>query len=589
MDKKSKTLHPCTLYALDVTEGKYVVGQSELLACKRHLEDLKRQGTKNFPWVFDEDKANRIYEWFTYCHHVEGRLEGQPIILAPFQKFMLGCVFGWVHKKSSLRRFKKAYIQLARKNAKSTILGGVANFLMVGDGEENPAVYCAAVDKEQARIVYNIAKVMAEKSPDIAKRMKIRNYTMSHITRGGKLMPLSKETKNKDGLNPSGAIIDEYHAHDTSKIYDLIASARAHRAQMLMVIITTAGENAEKSPCFKEYEYCKQILSGAIANDRYFVYICEMDKDDDEHDPKNWIKANPLIATIPEGMEALQEEHDEAFSSKDPDKIRTFRIKRLNKWVYDTVSGYIGEYLALWDELSVLPVKRSTPAQRQEAFAKLVDGMPCIFGTDLAKTMDLTGDGFLFYLPEEDKIAVCAHGFMPSEAVVRHEKTDKIPYRDWINDGWVTMTEGAVTDYDAVVKHMDDYETENHLKVLEVAYDPYNATHLATQLTDQGRVCVEIRQGARTLSEPTKLFRTMIAQKKIIHDGSPLLKWALGNAKEVHDNNENIKLSKLNKDDTQRIDPLAAIINAMVRLAVLQSAGFKDISDEILSEDWGMK
>ncbi len=586
--KKGNTVHPCTQYAIDVTEGRYVVGHTEFLACKRHLDDLKRQGSKNFPWVFDEEKANRIYEWFGYCVHVEGRSEGQPIVLAPFQKFFLGAIFGWVHEKTGYRRFKKAYIQLARKNAKSTILGGVANYLMVGDGEENPKVYCAAVDRDQARLVYEIAKVMAEKSPDISKRLKIRNYVMSHVTRNGKLMPLSKETKNKDGLNPSGAIIDEYHAHDTSKIYDLISSARAHRAQMLMVIITTAGENAEKSPCFKEYEYCKQILSGAIPNDRYFVYICEMDKDDDEHDPHNWIKANPLIATIPEGMEALQEEHDEAFTSKDPDKIRTFRIKRLNKWVYDSANGFIGEYLANWDSLSVLPVMRSTPEERRAAFAKITEGMPCIFGADLGKTLDLTAGGFLFYLPDEDKIAVCSHGFLPSGGVVRHEKTDKIPYRDWINDGWVTMTEGEVTDYGTIVDWMVKSEETNHWKIQEFAYDPYNATFLATQLMNQGRVCVEVRQGVKTLSEPTKLFRTMVAQGKVVHDGSPLLKWALANAKEVRDNNGNIKLSKETKDDTERIDPLACLMNAMVRLSVLKDGSGWDISDKILSENWGM-
>lgn len=590
MKMAEKTVHPCTQYALDVTNGKYIVGQSELLACQRHLNDLKRQGSKEFPWVFDEDKANRIYEFFHYCHHIEGdpALVGTPIELIPFQKFVLGCIFGWVNKKTGYRRFKQAYLQVARKNAKSTMCGGIANYLMVGDNEQSPKVLCAAVDRDQARIVYEIAKNMAEKSPDIAKRMKIRNYVMSHVERGGKCMPLSKETKNKDGANPSGAIIDEYHAHPNSKIYDLIASARAHRPNMLMLIITTAGEDAEHSPCFKEYEYCKQILSGAIVNERYFVYICEMDKDDDEHDPQNWVKANPLIAHIPEAMEAIREEHEMAFSSMDPDKIRTFRIKRLNKWVYETQNGYIGELLKDWDELAILPVKKSKPEQRREEFWKLVDGMPCVFGIDLSKRIDLTAAGWVFYLPELDKVAVSAMGFLPAAGVVKHERTDKIPYRDWINDGWIRMTEGNVTDYHAVAEYLEEKEADAHLVVKEVAYDLYNATHLANEMMEKGRVCVEVRQGVQTLSEPTKLFRDLIAQGKVIHDGSPALKWCLANAKEHRDNNDNIKLSKESKDDTQRIDLLAAIINAMVRLPVLKGATGKDISDEILAEDWGM-
>ena len=156
-------VHPCTQYALDVVEGRRVAGQTERLACQRHLDDLARQGSDDFPWVFDETRANRIYTWFRYCHHVEGPLAGKPIELLPFQQFDLGCIFGWVHRETGLRRFEKAYIQEARKNGKSTILAGVGLYLMAGDGEESPAVYCAAVDKEQARIIYRAAGDGAEK------------------------------------------------------------------------------------------------------------------------------------------------------------------------------------------------------------------------------------------------------------------------------------------------------------------------------------------------------------------------------------------------------------------------------------------
>ena len=405
---------------------------------------------------------------------------------------------------------------------------------------------------------------MAERSPDIAKRLKIRNYKISHINRGGVLMPLSKETKNKDGLNPSGAIIDEYHAHPTSEIYDLIWSARGQRAQMIMIIITTAGMDAENNPCFKEYQICKRILEGTLTNDRYFVMICELDPDDDEHDPKNWIKANPVLATDPDGLQELVEQHDEAFNSGDPDKIRTFRIKRLNKWVFDDEKSYLpGDMLQKWDEYSILPINESTPQQRQEAFAKLTRGLPCIYGDDLSKVIDLTGDGFLFYLPDQDKIAITAHGFMPEASLKRHEKTDKIPYRDYVKDRWITATEGEVTDYSEVTNHLEESESSNGWKVIEVTYDPWNATYWATMLMKKGRQCVEIRQGVQTLSEPTKLLRNYIAQGKIIHDGNPVLKLNLANAKEVIDNNGNIKLSKENKDSTKRIDLLAAIINCM--------------------------
>ena len=587
----TKPIHPCTQYALDVVEGRRITGHSEYLACKRHLDDLKRQDSKDFPWVFDEEKANKIYSWFLFCRHVEGRLAGQPIELKPFQQFILGCIFGWVNKTTRMRRFTKAYIQVARKNGKSTLLGGTANYLMVGDGEQSPRVYCAAVDREQARIVYEIAKTMAEHSPDICKRLKIRNYKISHITRGGVLMPLSKETKNKDGLNPSGAIIDEYHAHPTSEIHDLLWSARGQRAQMIMIIITTAGMDALNSPCFKEYNICKKILNRQITNsssERYFVMICELDENDDEHDPKNWIKANPLLAEDPEGMMELTEQHDFAFDTKDPVKIRDFRIKRLNKWVYDDDKGYMGELMDLWDELAVIPPDQNpTPEELREAFGQLTEGLPCNFGIDLSKSIDLTADGFVFPL-EDGRVAVCAHGFLPEGGVVRHEKTDLIPYRDYAKDGWITSTEGEVTDFHALKHHMIECEELNSWAINEIDYDPYNATYLATELTAEGRQCIQVRQGVQTLSEPTKLFRDLVASKKLVHDGSPVLKWCVGNAKVKIDSNGNIKLTKETANDTERIDLLAAIINALSGLPRLKEAAGNDLTDSVLDENWGM-
>ncbi len=568
-------IHPVTQYALDVVAGRRVAGIPERQACQRHLDDLARQGTDDFPWVFDEEKANRIYKWFSYCKHVEGPKAGQPIELEPFQQFDLGCIFGWVHKDTGMRRFEKAYIQEARKNGKSTTLAGVGLYLMAGDGEESPAVYCAAVDKEQARIIYRAAMAMARKSPDIRKRLKIRDYEIGHLTRGGQMRALSKDTKNKDGLNPSGAIIDEYHAHPTSEIYDLLWSAWGQRAQALMVIITTAGFNVTENPCFKEYSYCKQILSGTITNERYFVVIRELDPGDDEHDPSVWIKANPLRASTPAGLAKLKEQHDEAFGSQDPVKIRNFRVKILNIWVEGAADSYIGELLPQWKSLAV----------SREEFIRLTRGRQCIVGVDLAKKIDLTAAGFVFALDDE-RIAVCAHGFIPEETVKKHVKEDRVDYRAWIEDGWITETPGAVTDYRAIETHIHDCELNNGWVVVEFTYDPYNATHFANEMADQGYTCVEIRQGVRTLSEPTKMFRELIAQGKIVHDGSPALTWCLANAVVEQDHNENIKLSKKHTSDTQRIDLLAAIINAMVRVQALREV--RDISDEILSDDWGM-
>ena len=567
MDSVTSSIDPATLYALEVVEGRQVAGKLEILACKRHLDDLERQNDPGFSWRYDEEKAARIYKWFQYCRHVEGPLTGQPITLEPFQAFDLGCIFGWVHKETGFRRFEKAYIQMARKNGKTTILAGVALYLMVGDKEYNPAVYCAAVDRSQARLMYEAGMAMGELSPDIGRRLRIRNYRIIHRTRKGKMMALSKDTKNKDGLNPSGAIIDEYHAHPTSEIYDLLWSAWGQRSQALMVIITTAGLDLE-SPCYSEYQYCKSILVGAVENERYFVSIRQLDKDDseddkgdDEHDPENWIKANPLRAATPESIERLKQQHDEAFGSRDPQKIRTWRVKNLNVWLHAGEDSYMGEWMEEWDRSAI----------SREDFQHLTADRLSEVGLDLSMKIDLTASGRIFVL-DDGRVAITAHGFMPRETVKKHEQTDRTPYWYWADEGHMTITEGEVTDYAAVQDYVLDMEIERGWKIHEICYDPYNATHLANDLMDMGYICIEIRQGVKTLSEPTKLFREMVASGQIIHDGNPLLRWCIANAIQVEDHNENIRVAKKSKGSSQRIDLLAAVLNAFVRYQALRDA-----------------
>lgn len=599
-------MHPVTQYALECIERTRTVGAPERMAALRHLRDLARAGQLDkataertakatetslpekepgFLFQFDESKADRIYNWFTHCKHVEGPLAGKPIILEPFQKFDYGLMFGWVEKETGMRRFNKFYKQVARKNSKTTDMAGLANYFMVGDREESPAVYTAAVDRNQARLMYRAAMAMARKSPEIRARLKIRDYEISHKTRGGQMMPLSKDTKNKDGLNPSAALVDEYHAHPTSEIYDLLWSAFGQRAQAMMAIITTAGMDVE-SPCYKEYTYCKQILAGETANERYLVIIRELDPEDDEHDPTVWIKSNPLRAATPAGITRLKEQHDEAFGSLDPAKIRTFRVKILNKWIHGNEDSFMGEYMDKWDSLAASP----------EEFKRVVKTLLTTTGVDLSKKVDLTASGNVYAIPNgtevtftdgttrtlpDNSVAVCAHGFLPEEGVKRHEKSDRIPYRDWARAGWCTITDGDVTDYRQVQTHIQDSELDGN-KVHELCYDPYAATHFANEMQDLGYTCIEIRQGVKTLSEPTKLFRELVAEGRLIHDGSPLLKWCVGNAMQQTDSNENIKLTKKNADDSRRIDLLAAIINALVRIESLRDATAG------LPVDWGM-
>ena len=252
---------------------------------------------------------DRIIRWFQWCQHTKGKKAGEPIDLEPFQIFILGNVFGWVHKDSGLRRFRKAYVQVARKNGKSTMLSGLALYMLWADREPGAEVYCTASKKDQARIIYLDAKGMAVKSPKIRARLKIRDYEIRHdphtsSDHAAVLKALSKDTKTQDGLNPHLGIIDEYHAHPDSSMVDVIVSGMMNRQQPVLFIISTAGFNTQ-SACHSEYEYCLRILEGSLDNENYFVMIFQLDKEDDIHNPNVWEKANPLLFTDPVSRQAL--------------------------------------------------------------------------------------------------------------------------------------------------------------------------------------------------------------------------------------------------------------------------------------------
>ena len=590
------TLHPTHRYAVEIVAGLRMSNELEWLACERHLKDLQRQGTDEFPYVFDESRADRIFEWFERCcRHVRGPFSGQPILLVPFQKFDLGCVFGWVHKDSGKRRFVLSYNERARGNVKSTEMSGIGLYGMCGDCvyppndpsqkryEDMPEVECAAVDKGQAKRVWGDAQKMGEGSPDILKRLRIKRTYIEHATRGGWLRPLSKDTKNKDSGAPCIVIIDEYHAHPTSEIVDVLRSGFGKRLQSLMMIITTAGKNAENNPCKKERDRHEKMLRGEIPMiETTFAMIRTLDKEDDPHDESKWPKANPILQEENEYSEELlreiRTEHDEAFNSGDPAKIREWLTKRVNLWQADSEEKYMSGIMDKWKSLAV---------PRKE-FLELIRGKEGWAGGDLSKRIDLTADAHAFWL-DDGRLAVTAHGFMPMETATKHEHTDRVPYKHWAKDGWCTLTPGSVTDYRFVATHLEEFEFDNGVTILEECYDPYNASHFMQEREAAGKTVVEIRQGVQTLSEPTKRFRELVLQERVVHDGSPLLTWCLSNAIEVVDNNGNIKLSKKHKDDSQRIDLAAALVNALVRAFVNERG--TDVSEfadsDFLNKLWG--
>lgn len=578
--RQSGLHHPSAVYAKQVTQGRLhdQCCQWEILACQRHLDDLKRQEDEDFPYVFDTTRADRIIRWFGQCCQSRGVEAGQPIQLQPWQVFDLGVTYGWVQRDTGARRFNRTYNKRARGNFKSTEKSGQALYHMCGDVmyppyepelavfETDPEVECAAVDRSQAMRVFGDAKKIAQASPNIAKRLFIpRSNPVTHRTRGGRMRALSKDTKNKDSGAPSYFVVDEYHAHPTSDIFDLGLNSFGKRPQPLLDVITTAGDDAQSKPCYSEELYAKRILSGDRKDETYFVMIRELDEGDDPHDEAVWLKANPCLRYPNEYsrylLDQIRAEHTAAYGSNDPHKIRAFLTRRMDLWQTGSVNRYLDE--------NCMKLAREAQISR-EAFAELTDGLECWCGYDLGKRIDLSGVGAVFLL-DDGRVAIKGHGFMPENRAVQHEHSDRVPYIAWAKDGCCTLTPGDVTDNSYIENWICAGEREHGWIVLEADYDGHNATDLAIRMCE-GRnnedFCVEIPQTCAGQNLAVKSFRELLLQGRIVLEESPLMIWCLANAIEIQNNYGDIKLSKKHKDDTERIDPVAACMNALARALV---------------------
>ena len=578
--RKSGLHHPVSVYAKQVVYGKFHdwCCPYEIAACKRHLEDLKRQGTKEFPYMFDTTRADRIIRWFGICIQIRGAGQATPIDLEPWQVFDLGCTYGWVHMETGARRFKRTYNKRARGNYKSTEKSGQCLYHLCADVmyppyqpelavfEMEPEVECAAVDRGQALRVFGDAKKIALASPEIERRLFIpRSNPVTHRKRGGFMRALSKDTKNKDSGAPSYFVVDEYHAHPTSDIYDIGLNSFGKRPQALLDVITTAGDDAQSKPCFREEEYAKQVLDGVVTDETYFVMIRELPVGSNPHDKSLWAWANPCFRFPSEYskylLEQVETEYTAAYGSNDPHKIRQFLTRRMCQWQSGSVNRYLDEICMDLAKRAQVPV---------DEFAELTDGLECWCGFDLGKRIDLSGVSAVFLL-DDGRVAIKAHGFMPENRAQYHEHSDRVPYIAWAQGGYCTLTPGDVTDNSYVDNWITQGETEHLWYVQEVDYDGHNATDLAIKMCDERNnedFCVEISQTCAGQNLAVKTFRELLLQGKVILEESPLLMWCLANAIEIQNNYGDIKLSKKHKDDTERIDPLAAVMNALARALV---------------------
>lgn len=561
-------LEELTQYCNDRISGKEVACKKEKWACQRFLNDVNKQNTEKFPFEWLEDEAQKIVDWFALLRHSKGVLEKQPIILNTWGKLCLCNIYGWYHITTGYRRFRKAFIEVARKNMKSQMMAGVALYEISAFGVNASEGFCLGTKMKQSRIVFKEAKLMLNNGSPLKCKFKVSRDSIQHLKSDSILVPVSKEEgKDGDGSNPQFGGIDEYHQHATDEMYSVMATGMKARPEPLLMIITTAGKDLS-CPCYtQEYKYCSDIINPDIDmdNDTYLVIILELDEDDEISDEDNWKKANPIVMTYPVGITSMREDYK--IAKEIPEKMVDFKTKNLNIWLQQKANGYMD--MSKWSKCS---------ASKINPFPNVM-GLKVTAGLDLSAVIDLTSLSFEIELPDGRKAAM-SHSFLAEDTLAKKIQTDKVPYGLWVEQGWITKTPGAVVDYTYILKYMEDIYIKYNWSKGEVCFDRALACWLMQELEKKGFIPVEVPQGMLSLGEPTKNFRALVYSDKVIHEKNPVLTWAIGNAVTRPDTNENIMLDK--SKSTERIDPIASLINAHFR-AISQKSTI-DLNKHILSK-----
>lgn len=547
-----------TAYAKLVLSGKRIAGHSEWLACKRHVDDM---ANPDFDYIFDVKEAEKYISIANELTIAEGE-EPKRLKTRGFQDFIIGSLHGWRKKHSKKRRFREAYLQLGRQNGKSFIAGEGC----VGDssfgGYQYGRIFCTATKQEQANIVWEEVAKFIESDKALSELYKIRthDHVITSLVTGTVIKAIGRDTKSADGFRSILAIIDEYHAHKNDQMYKLMLDGQIKVNNALTMAITTAGFDLN-SACYAQYVFAKNVLSGAIKKESLFIYIAEMDDDDIKGDnlwnSDNWPKANPLIlwtddTTIDEEMVARMAEKAIDAKYKGGSDLVNFMTKSLNVWV--TSGGG-----------SLVDAEKWTLCASDLTIEDMSDKQ-CYLGIDLSSGGDLTSISLLFPLPD-NKVYLWSHSYMPKLRMAEHERTDDAPYRVWVNQGLITLTDsaetcGIKTDYKYIIAELKELQQKYGIQIIGCGYDPHNA---AAFLSDLGEVLecdlTEVRQSARSLNDATKDFQLSVEAGQVLYDkNNALLTWSVINAVTTSNSFKEIKIDK--QTQTRRIDPVDSIVDA---------------------------
>ena len=541
-----------TGYGLPVLRGEVKTGKYVYLAVLRHYVDLVKGPARGIKFVpaHGWHIINYIERFFV---HIKGPLAGKPILLDPWQRFWTAVLYGWRRADDGGRRFNRAYEEVARKNGKSTWKGPQGAYLFSMDGEEGAEVYAVATTRAQAMTVFKPAfdnvKRWVRRSPGIARSFKIHSgLNQERIQLDASVFaPLPANAENLDGLNPSAILFDELHAQKHRDVWDVMETALGARFQPLLSAITTAGFILD-GICTEVRSYLISVLEGKRADDDFFGYIYTLDTGDDPFEEANWIKSNPGLGKS-KTLAYMRGMARKAAAL--PGAKANFLTKDLNIWC-NSADGWFD--LDVWDKGG----KKFNP--------DMLKGRRCFGGLDLASTRDLTAYALVFPATDDDpQVRVLVWFWCPQEKIDTQEHDDAAPYKAWQSAGWLTATEGNVTDYEEVRKviqsSLQDYD------VVEVGYDKWNAQQLANQLIEAEVPLVEIPQNTGGMYPGSKLLEELVYGLQLQHGGNPVLRFCAMNTALLFDTNGNFRPDKKKSNANGRIDGIVATVMALSRIA----------------------
>lgn len=494
---------------------------------------------------YDKKKADRAVTFIENLCHTKGKWARTPFWLLPWQEQLIRDIFGIV-KPDGNRQFRTAFVEICKKVGKSELAAAVALYLLYADNEPSAEVYGAAADRQQASIVFDVAKQMVEMSPALMKRSKLMGATkrIVNYSNARYYQVLSAEVGGKHGFSVSGLVFDEIHTQPNRQLYDVLTKGSSDaRQNPLHFIITTAG-NDRHSIAYELHTKAVDILEGRRVDPTFYPVVYGLKDDDDWEDEANWYKVNPSLGYTVD-IERLRDAYREA--KQNPADEVTFKWLRCNMWVSSTVA-WIPDAIYM--------------RGNEEIDAALLERRDCYAGLDLSSTGDITALVLIFPPRDEnEKYVLLPYFWIPEETIPRRVKANSVPYDIWEKQGYIMSTEGNVIHYDFIEKFIMDLSEKYH--ILEIAVDRWNATQMIQNLEGEGFTIVPFGQGFSSMSAPTKEFYRLLMEGRIIHGGNPVLRWMAGNVVIDTDPAGNIKVTKAKSKE--KIDGIVAAIMALDR------------------------